>query len=1198
MRSDFLVGLSFAATLSAATAAGAQPSIVPVPVGPFADGIFPATRPMSPETTAWQVVNAFPALTFPDTTVIVANPADSRLYVGSRSGVVLSTANEPNATADDLRLFLDVSDTTAVVWDGGFLGLAFHPSFGVPNAVGRNYVYAYYSSHCPLEALDPTRVDLAACDESYPRQGTGGFFNVYNRLSRFELVDGETSIDPESERVLFNTRLYNSSHRGGGMLFGDDGYLYVALGDQFRYETAQDLTSTFEGGVVRLAVDVTETASGWSCPPGSHMPRRRFSSVDEVTGQLYCIPDDNPFLDATSKQFEEYFSVGHRNPHRMTKDLATGRIWIGEIGESTREEINVVERGDNHGWPFREGKVPGPRPAPESYVGTLVEPVVDFSRNDANAIIGGYVYRGSRFPELAGSFLAGDYVTAKLFAISYEADSKTGAAQQIGSFTPGALGTWGQDNAGELFLGSVGGAGDVFTLARVGEPVLDPPELLSDLGIFDDLSSLDFVDSCIPYDLNQPFWSDGAVKTRCMILPNDGDFDGAAERIEIDPQGQFRYPTGTVFVKHFDLPIDERNPSLTTRLETRFLVNGGPLTGFYGLTYRWLENQRDARLLSAGESRVINVTRRDASVDSVTWRFPSREQCSACHTKGGGGALGARVHGIHRDYDYADGGPVNQLRAWNDSGLFRPALADAKIEDLPRAPRSSDVTAPLDDRARSYLDANCSYCHRPDTGNRAQMDLRFTTPFVGSGTVWAGVSDDLGIADAHIVTPGSPETSMLYVRSTLLGDRAMPPLAKGAIDFPGTELIAEWIERLPPNLPRSGLHYAYYELADPRLLPNFSQLTPVKTGLSATFDLSPRNRNDWFAFEFWGYLRVIEGGTYTFYTNSDDGSRLYLNDALIVDNDGLHGPVEASGAVTLQPGYHELRVTMFENTGGESLNVSWTPPGGAQTPISTANLFPNVPLELMNLGPVLQAPPAITSEPAQSVLLQLDAVDPDEDALYFDAAGLPPGLLVDHDSGQIHGVVDMAAVGDYLVTVSASDGPEVDHHTFLWTVGVTGGGEGGAGGDQSGAGAGNASGGISTGGTSTGGIPNGGGATAGGDGRGGAAEGGQGNGGIAGAGEGQGGAPHGGTDNEPSAGSSSIGGQLSGGGRPDATAGSAASEGGHAVDGGDNGGQRPPGGSDDSGCGCKLGTKSADRRATSLLALAAVATLLRRRRTR
>ncbi len=136
----------------------------------------------------------------------------------------------------------------------------------------------------------------------------------------------------------------------------------------------------------------------------------------------------------------------------------------------------------------------------------------------------------------------------------------------------------------------------------------------------------------------------------------------------------------------------------------------------------------------------------------------------------------------------------------------------------------------------------------------------------------------------------------------------------------------------------AGLDYKYYE-GTWSTLPNFDGLTAAKQGNVTNFDLSPRNRNDNFAFRFTGYVNVPSDGTYTFYTSSDDGSKLYIGTTEVVNNDGLHASQERSGTIGLKAGKHAITVTFFENGGGESLGVSYSSSTLSKTAIPASALF-------------------------------------------------------------------------------------------------------------------------------------------------------------------------------------------------------------------------------------------------------------------
>jgi uncharacterized repeat protein (TIGR03806 family) len=1032
-----------------------------VAVAPFLNGALPTRRPLDPSSTDWTVNPTFTNLDIDNTLVIEPNPANNNLYVGSRDGYIQFFDNNPATT--QTTPFLDLRDRVGVVWDGGFLGLEFHPDYGKTGAIHENYVYVYYSARCGIVGPHPTKTggweiegENAAnpCKPQAEIPGNFGdsqsqyFFDTYLRLSRFEVNPLTGVADRDSEIIMLNIRLYNGSHRGGGIEFADDGYLWLTIGDQFRYETAQDITNTLEGGVLRLALDITENGDGtWTCPAGSHQPIRRMNEhsaennipggvYEEISGNYYCIPDDNPWLDPTGNNYEEYATIGHRNPHRMTKDPLTGRLWSGEIGSSKREEINVIELGNNYGWPFREGLGAGVRNAPGSYLGVLTDPVLDFSRTEAQAIIGGYVYRGTRFPELYGKYLAGDYPTNKIYAITLDEATMTATKEQLTTFSPGGLGTWGQDNQGEILLGDVHTSNmSLYTLERIGEPVEDAPPLLSQVGAFDDLPGLDVADYFVPFNLAQPFWSDNAYKQRWIALPNNGDRNAADEQIVFSPDSNWQFPVGTVLMKHFEMPLDENDPSVRERLETRFLVNGDD-GNWYGLTYRWLPDLSDAVLLTTDETRYYTIQTATGGTRQQPWLYPSRDQCVSCHTGDGGGPLGTRTHQLNSSIEYPDSGIVaNQLLTWSHLDMFDVSLTQADVDSYLKAASLEDATASLELRSRSWLDSNCSYCHRPETG-RAVFDARLTTPLENQSLINGIVADDFGIPGAHVITPGDPDSSIAWLRlAEVGGGNAMPPLAKALADQKAVEVIREWIERVDAQAVSYGAVYEYYETGQLSVLPDFNALTPTAVGISADFDISNRFRGDDFAFRFTAKLYAPQSGDYTFWTNSDDGSQLWINNQLVVDNDGLHGPTEVSGGINLAEGYHDIVVTMFERGGGEVLDVHWAGPGFAYTPVPAGNLFQEIPQPpVENLPPAIVGPGNIDLLEGETVNISLIGTDPDSASLYYSANNLPPGISLNGDTGYISGTVAAAATGSYDLVVGVSDGPGVASATAVWNV--------------------------------------------------------------------------------------------------------------------------------------------------------------------
>lgn len=217
---------------------------------------------------------------------------------------------------------------------------------------------------------------------------------------------------------------------------------------------------------------------------------------------------------------------------------------------------------------------------------------------------------------------------------------------------------------------------------------------------------------------------------------------------------------------------------------------------WYGVTYRWNDDQSDAELLTGAEQAAYAIATIDGGRRDQVWAFPARVDCLACHNLAAGGALGLRTHQLNGEFVYPRSGITNnQLVIWNELGIFDPVLDVTAIPGWIRSVED-DTRAPLEDRARSYLDANCSYCHRPETGNRALFDARLTTPLDAQGLLNGSVVEPLGLPDEAIIHPGCIECSVLYRRMASLGRIAMPPLLKNRVDIDSLGLIQMWIESL------------------------------------------------------------------------------------------------------------------------------------------------------------------------------------------------------------------------------------------------------------------------------------------------------------------------------------------------------------------------------------------------------------------
>ncbi|MDB6110919.1 MAG: hypothetical protein JWR69_2669 [Pedosphaera sp.] len=318
------------------------------------------------------------------------------------------------------------------------------------------------------------------------------------------------------------------------------------------------------------------------------------------------------------------------------------------------------------------------------------------------------------------------------------------------------------------------------------------PPLLSQTAAFQDTRSLTPVASLIPYDLNVSFWSDSATKLRWMALPHDPAATSA--KIGFAPTGEWTFPNGTVFVKHFEIATDETHPELKRRLETRLLVRDAT-GGVYGVTYKWRPDNSDADLLATNLTETLLI-KTATGVRTQNWYYPSREDCRTCHTDKAGYVLGVKTRQLNRDFTYPNHVTDNQLRAWNHLSLFAPDLKEADLPTYARLARSDDTTASLETRARSYLDANCAHCHRPG-GTVAYFDARFDTPLAQQNLIQGQVLINQGIDQARIIAPNDPWRSIMFMRVNTVEAIKMPPLAHEKLDQESVSLLRQWIESLP-----------------------------------------------------------------------------------------------------------------------------------------------------------------------------------------------------------------------------------------------------------------------------------------------------------------------------------------------------------------------------------------------------------------
>ncbi len=739
--------------------------------------------PLSPPSeTPWAAENAFPHLKFFEPTAVVpANDGSGRLFVLERRGTIQAVQDDPSATTK--TLFLDVFDEIdrEPYEDDGALGMVLHPEFGLADSPHQGEFYIWYTARIKDQRRD--------------------------RLARFKAPADSAVADPASREILIDQADQNIWHNGGALAFGADGYLYIGVGDEGgnepdEFQNGQRIDHKLFSGILRIDVDRRG-------PEFSHAIKNQ--PVDGKTAG-YDIPNDNPFVGQPGA-LEEFWAIGLRNPHRMEFDPLTGLLWIGDVGQQHREEVNIAFPGSNHQWSYSEGKLAreetylkGKKPSP--YLGTEAPPIWDYPHlHGDTCVIGGFVYRGSAFPELYGKYIYGDNGSGRIWALEYDGENVVSNVEllnlPVASKT--GLASFGVDSRGEPLIVVLGDAnrddGMIYRLVRGNPETASPlPRFLSETGLFEDLATLTPAAGVYPYGVNSPLWSDGAIKRRWIMLPGDGnDPDPMTDRVVFSPTGDWQFPAGTVFVKHFDLQTDARNPSQLRRLETRVLVRDSQ-GGAYGMTYVWNDEQTDAELINDGQFAEIAVVSADGETTTQPWLYPGRATCMVCHTKQAGYVLGVNGRQLNGEFAYPGMGAFsnkihqNQLQAWSHAGLFTRELSSDEIAGTQPMVAINDVTAPLEHRVSSYLDANCSHCHRPG-GVRADFDARFQTPMAQKHLIGQKPLTSMG-PDSLLVRPGDPSRS-LVIRRMLDGAKPMPTVGVLQRDLNAVSVISRWIDNLP-----------------------------------------------------------------------------------------------------------------------------------------------------------------------------------------------------------------------------------------------------------------------------------------------------------------------------------------------------------------------------------------------------------------
>lgn len=353
-----------------------------------------------------------------------------RLFIVQRTGEIQIL----NLSNGSVSPFLNISSLVVSGNEQGLLGLAFSPNYATDGRFFVNYT--------------------AVADGA-------------THIVEYKVSSGNADIaDPGSARLILRIPQPQANHNGGWLQFGPDGYLYIAMGDGGgsndsdtghtpEIGNAQDIENNLLGKILRID------------------PSPALDAYPDDSERNYGIPADNPFVGVAGD--DEIWAYGLRNPWRCSFDRLTGDLWIGDVGQGAREEINFAPAsstgGENYGWRLREGKIATPGVGGAAPVGSI-DPIYDYTRGtgtfQGRSVTGGYVYRGP-IAELQGKYFFADYVNQKVWSITRAGSTYTGLTDWTTQFNPAVgningVSSFGEDEDGNLYLVDLDG--EVFRVIR------------------------------------------------------------------------------------------------------------------------------------------------------------------------------------------------------------------------------------------------------------------------------------------------------------------------------------------------------------------------------------------------------------------------------------------------------------------------------------------------------------------------------------------------------------------------------------------------------------------------------------------------------------------------------------------------------------------------------------------------------------
>lgn len=592
------------------------------------------------------------------------------------------------------------------------------------------------------------------------------------------------------------------------------------------------------------------------------------------------IPSDNPFFSKASGKYRAIWALGLRNPFKATIQAGTGKIYVNEVGSNRFEEINEIFSGKNYGWPSIEG-----RRTDQNQPANYQDPVFAYPTGQGCAVTGGAFYNptNDQFPsQYKGRYFYADYCGGFIKTLDVSNNNATA------NFATGI------DRPIDIKVSS---SGTLYYIARGGKGGGSQSDNTSS----DDGSvwKVEYTGSGLPTVSANPSNQTASV--------------GGSATFTVSGSG-----SGTLQYQW------QRNGSnISGAIADRYTINKVSIND-NGATFRCVISNSNGSVTSNSATLTVTLNKEpEATITSpkADWLYS------------GGGVINFEGKGTDPEQGNLPASAFTWKIDFHHADHVHPAMdnvSGAKSGTF-QIPKSGETEANV--WYRIYLTV------KDDKGlkNTTYRDVYPVKSQVTLASVPSGLQVKL---DGKTVTTPYTFTGVAGIVRTIEAVNSQQLNSKGYqfvswsdkgsinhdINTPATNTTFTAVFKQTEINTNQGLKYAYYE-GIWSMLPDFQALSPKKTGKVSNFDLSPKLRDSNFGFDFSGNITIAKDGNYTFFTSSDDGSRLYINNQQIVNNDGLHAPVEKSGSVYLTKGQHAIRVTFFENYGSETLQVKYQGPG-------------------------------------------------------------------------------------------------------------------------------------------------------------------------------------------------------------------------------------------------------------------------------